>query len=365
MPATMQRGLAAAAALLVCVSCGLSFGTQVSVEKTRLSAAGESCEALADCEQGLQCVDLVCRAAQTPPPAGGSGGAPGLPIRERSGLGESCARRADCGGGLPCIERVCRSTVAPAPIDGPRKGGRGESCVASNDCERGMGCVGSVCRDRDFVVSHVVPECHRVECVEDEDCCKDFRPESPMLCDELAQSCADGVQSDCNLHANLCQCSRACDDTVCVASVDCKNDLDCGGSGVLRCFAGKCAQCANDGDCSGASACVGGLCRGGCERNEECPIFYACEGHQCAHVGCQSDRDCFFESGSARSRCVNHECRTPCEDDSVCPLPFHGCVEGYCTFIGCEDDDQCRAALELQMLPPTDPGRAVCRTPEE
>jgi hypothetical protein len=345
-------------------SLWLACGTQVSVERARLSAAGESCEAQPDCERGLACVDLVCRTAQTPAAADGGTGVAPPPPPARSGPGESCARRADCAGGLPCIERICQRTAEPAPIDGPRKGERGESCVASNDCQRGMGCVGAVCRDRDLVVPYLVDECQRVECVEKDDCCKDFRPESAMLCDELDESCKAGVQSDCNLHVNLCTCSRTCEDSVCVASVECKNDLDCGGSGVLRCFAGKCAQCANDGDCTGSSACVGGLCRGGCERNEECPIFYACNRHQCEYAGCQSDRDCFFESGSPRSKCVDHTCRTRCENDLVCPLPFHACVEDYCAFVGCEDDDQCRAALELERQPPGDPVRAVCRAPD-
>jgi hypothetical protein len=249
--------------------------------------------------------------------------------------------------------------------EGPRRGGHGESCVASNDCERGMGCIGEVCRERDLLVSQTVNECHRVECVEEDDCCRDFRPESPTLCMELDESCQSGVQSDCNLYANICECSRICDDSVCVASVTCANDLDCGGSGVLRCFAGKCAQCATDADCSGGAACVSGLCRAGCEHNEECPIFSACVRHQCQEVGCQSDRECFFESGSPRSRCVDHACRTPCDVDLACPLPFHACVEGLCTFVGCDDDEQCRAVLELVNQPPSDPVRAVCRAPSE
>ena len=362
MAATTAPRLLVTAGLLLLAGCPW-FGSQVSVEKARLSAAGESCEALADCEKGLSCVDLVCRNAGSAAPGdGGPMSGPGA-LSEKSGDGESCRRRADCRGGLSCITRVCRGSSVPPELEGPRKGGRGESCVASNDCERGFGCVGAVCRERDRLVPHLTAECHRVECSEDEDCCAGFRPEAPALCGELEASCADGVQSDCNLHANLCSCSRACDDSVCVASVDCKNDLDCGGSGVLRCFAGKCAQCSNDGDCSGGAACLGGLCHSGCERNEECPIFDVCESHQCKYVGCQSDRDCFFESGSARSKCVDHTCRTPCEQDLTCPQPFHACVDDYCAFVGCDDDEQCRAVLQLANEPVSDPGRAVCRAP--
>jgi hypothetical protein len=228
-----------------------------------------------------------------------------------------------------------------------------------------MGCIAGVCRTRELLVSQLPNECHRVECVEEGDCCKDFRPDDPLLCDELDQGCEAGVQSDCNLYASVCTCSRVCDDAVCVADVPCASDLDCGGSGVLRCFAGKCAQCATDSDCSGVAGCVSGLCRSGCERNEECPIFSVCEAHRCKHVGCQSDRDCFLQSGSARSRCVENACRTPCESDVACPLAFHGCVEGFCNFVGCESSEECRSVLGLAEESVSDPGRAVCRAPAE
>jgi hypothetical protein len=139
-----------------------------------------------------------------------------------------------------------------------------------------------------------------------------------------------------------------------------------GGLGLAACaFLDEPAQCANDGDCSGGAACVGGLCRAGCERNEECPIFSACIRHQCEHVGCQSDRECFFESGSPRSKCVDNACRTPCDGDVACPLEFHACADGFCTFVGCEDDEQCRSVLGLFDQPASDPSRAVCRAPAE
>jgi len=351
----------AVAGLVLWAGCG----TQVTVAKSERSGPGESCEAKPDCAEGLACVDLTCRAEQMPAPDGdGGGGAPPV-ARTKSGAGESCNRRTDCDDGLLCLERTCRTDATPVPTLGPTKGSRGESCVASNDCERGMGCIGGACRERKLLVPHVAQECHRVECVEVDDCCRDFRPEDPALCMELDESCRSGVQFDCNLYASICDCNRICEDSVCVASVACSNDLDCGGSGVLRCFAGKCAQCASDVDCTGVAACVSGLCRAGCERNEQCPIFSVCEDHQCEHVGCQSDRDCYFESGSPRSRCVDHACRTPCESDIGCPLPFHGCVEGVCVFVGCESDEECRAVLGLADQSVSDPGRAVCRLPEE
>lgn len=367
----MRGRVPVAGAVLVAIA-GVACGTRLTVSPSERSALGESCEAQDDCAAGLTCVDLVCRPADTPPGAGASGasgsggeGAPTAAAPTRSGLGESCNRRIDCMSGLLCLERACRAGDTPDATVGPRKGGRGESCVASNDCELGMGCVGSSCRDRVLQVPRVAGECHRVECVEEEDCCKDFRPSDPQLCQELDVSCKDGVQSDCNLFASVCTCRQVCEDSICVASVACSNDLECGGSGVLRCFAGKCAQCASDSDCNGVAACVSGLCRAGCNRNEECPLQSECREHRCEHVGCRSDRECFFESGSSRSKCVDHECRTPCESDVGCVQPFHGCREGFCTFVGCETDDECRGVLDLYDQPVGNPARAACRPPAE
>ncbi len=353
-------------AALAAVACG----TRLTVVPNERSAAGESCDAQDDCATGLQCVDLVCRMPGTPSAGtagGGGGGGGGAPASSatKSGLGESCNRRLDCMPGLLCLERACRAGDTPDAMQGPRKGGRGESCVASNDCQLGMGCVGASCRDRVLLVPRVANECHRVECVAADDCCKDFRPSDLQLCEELDQSCQAGVRSDCDLHASVCTCRQVCEDAICVAQVECASDLDCGGSGVLRCFAGKCAQCAADSDCNGVAACVSGLCRAGCNRNEECPLLSECKEHRCEHVGCRSDRECFFESGSPRSQCVERECRTPCESDVACTHPFSGCREGFCMFVGCDTDEECRGVLQLFDQPVGNPARAACRPPAE
>lgn len=335
----------------------------MTLAPSSLSAAGESCEAGQDCAEGLSCVDLVCMVEEVGGPSGDAG--PAAALQTRSGSGESCTRRADCEVGLFCFEQTCFGEKLEVLQEGPRKGSHGESCVVSNDCELGMGCFALRCAERDLLLAPVEKECHRVECVAEDDCCKDFVPEDTALCAELDVGCKAGIQSECNLYASICSCSRICEDGVCIASVACENDLDCGGSGVLRCFAGKCAQCGSDTDCSGQAACVSGLCRAGCERNEQCPIFSVCLRHQCEHVGCQSDRECFFDSGSARSKCAEGDCRTPCESDAACPLAFHACIDGLCGFVGCESDEECRAALQLGNQSVSSPIRAVCRLPEE
>ena len=341
----------------------LGCGTKVTVAPAERGAEGESCEARVDCAQGLLCVDLVCRAAPAAQPGTDGGAGPLAQTMVRSGAGESCTRRADCESGLRCLSNTCRLDDVEVMVEGPRKGTRGESCVVSNDCEVGMGCFSMTCGERSLLIPTVEMECHRVECVEEDDCCKDFVAEDPVLCADLQTGCETGARADCNLFASLCECNLVCEDSACVASVSCTNDLDCGGSGVLRCFAGRCAQCGGDSDCTGQAACVGGFCRGGCERNEQCPLLSECRRHQCEHVGCRSDRDCLFVTGSPRSRCVERQCRTPCETDRACASAFDACVDGLCAFVGCEHDYECRAALGLFGLPAGGSQRAVCRAP--
>src|SRR3972149_6054201 len=66
--ATSRRPSTARAWLSAVLAVGAGCGSHVTVAKTALSGAGESCEAQPDCERDLACVDLVCTAA-----GGGSG----------------------------------------------------------------------------------------------------------------------------------------------------------------------------------------------------------------------------------------------------------------------------------------------------
>jgi hypothetical protein len=253
------------------------------------------------------------------------------------------------------------SDLDPMVQSGPSKGGPGESCSASSDCEITLGCVDGVCNLRQSPISELVNECFVVECTKPEDCCANFVPEDPALCLELDAACKQGVVGDCNLHANLCLCRRTCEDSSCVANVTCANDLDCGGSGVLKCFSGRCVQCAADRDCGASATCLKGFCRGGCSRNEECPVLHACQEGRCVDVGCQSDRECVFATKSPISRCEQGECMTPCESDNQCPLPLQGCVNGACAFVGCETDQECRVERGLADADPRSTEQAVCR----
>jgi hypothetical protein len=117
-------------------------------------------------------------------------------------------------------------------------------------------------------------------------------------------------------------------------------------------------------DCTGAEdqQCVSGTCRAACERNEQCPLFQACQSGECVQAGCSSARECYFSTGNPLSECSDDgRCITPCDADAECGN-FQVCDEGTCKFIGCTSDEECRVMLGIQSIPGSD--RAVCREPD-
>ena len=275
------RGSGSLAAVWPSVA-GAGCGTKVNVADARLSEAGESCEAQSDCAEGLACVDLVCRVSDTQR-AGSTDGGPGRRRRlwcraARAGSARAAARRADCGDGLPCFERTCRASESPGADGGPAQGRsrrelRGEQRLRARHGLHRLRCAASATcscpHDRERVPPRRVRGGGRL--------LPDFRARGP---DAVRWSSTTAARPACNPTATCTRASARAAESATTRSASpastCSNDLDCGGSGVLRCFAGKCAQCASDSDCTGGAACVGGLCRAGCERNEECPIFSAC-----------------------------------------------------------------------------------------
>jgi hypothetical protein len=193
--------------------------------------------------------------------------------------------------------------------------------------------------------------------------------------------CAD---QDCQ---DLCELS--CQDELCLKDNSCDKDADCLALGLQSCVDGSCVQCTVDDDCDTTKdeTCVEGVCKKPCTANEECPAFDECQKGECVYVGCQSDRECILAasgsltpgSGVSSSsedarllKCLPSEadpdlktCKIPCENDGSCGSEFDVCDNGYCKFIGCESDEECRAYFGLQNqmtseLKPFVP-KAVCR----
>ena len=319
--------------------------------------SGESCSSRSDCERGLICLDNRClstAAAQSESDAGKE-----LATDTRGSAGESCTRRADCSTNLLCIANVCVESVRSDTGMQSPLGERGESCQARNDCATGLACVMNRCVVGESMLTVHAKQCFRVQCELDEDCCKSFV--APITCPTWKQSCSAGDQAACSSYNAACVCSQQCQNSTCIPVRKCTQDPDCTATNE-RCHAGKCAQCGSDSDCTlPGQRCVSSVCRAGCERNEQCPVFSDCQAGQCVKVGCKSDRECYFATKSPLARCQSTECITPCDTDAQCP-DLHVCRAARCVFAGCETDAECRVLLNLSGQPGND--RAMCRLPD-
>ena len=143
-------------------------------------------------------------------------------------------------------------------------------------------------------------------------------------------------------------------------------------------------QCKVDADCSDGKSCDAGLCHAPCKHNEECSAFYECNetSGKCEYAGCKSDRECVLAATGGNQtpqsgedprllKCLPSEadpnlktCKIPCENDGSCGAQSV-CDGGFCKFIGCETNEDCRAYLGLVSQVPT-PAKpfvptAVCR----
>jgi len=320
---------------------------------------GESCTRRDDCGAHLACIDNRCVAEST-----GDGADAGTAKVTGGGLSESCTRRADCQPGLACLDQVCASDLVVTPDGGvaQQRGERGETCTARNDCKTGLACVSGRCRENDYDLTVQAKECHRVECETAANCCEDFTPSSS--CASYKANCESTADPFYCQFANgpSCVCKRVCQDSLCLIDSGCTGDTDCS-FGAPYCVNKTCVACKATPDCTSAGVgveCVDGQCKKPCVRNEQCAAFAACQAGKCIHVGCISDRECYFATNEPRSKCMDTECVTPCDNDSECTLPFNVCDKGQCVFVGCENNEECRVVLDVYS---EEKVTAVCRAP--
>jgi len=339
------------AAWLLLLVLGVSSGVGCGDDPAR-GGAGESCTRRDDCGAGLRCVSQVCVAS----PDGGTTG-----VTSTSGEGGACSARAQCAPGLLCADGTCIAASGGLEANG-RSSGVGESCRATSDCMGDLACMTGLCARVAISLDRTDKQCHRIECAQDADCCEAFVPDAN--CAAYQQNCeTDPVF--CNTYRSLCECSRRCEEELCVvAAPGCEDDGECTSQQTPFCVEGSCRQCQSDGNCPGeGTQCVQGVCMAGCTLDEQCPALHECKAGECVEVGCATDRECVFLTGDVASICdTSGMCRTPCVRDVDCgdqTEHFQVCTAGQCTFVGCENDAECRALLQLNGQ--TGIARAVCR----
>jgi len=186
-------------------------------------------------------------------------------------------------------------------------------------------------------------------------------------------------------------CLLRCQDSLCLQDTSCKTDAECLQKGSKICDGGRCVECTVDKDCDvkNDETCESGLCHKPCTQNEECGLFEECQKGDCVYVGCSSDRECILAAnrgtqingsgGTANQnpapissssdprlyKCLAstdgskiNTCQIPCENDGSCGQ-FQVCDAGYCRFVGCNDDEECRVPRHLE--PDDERRQAVCR----
>jgi hypothetical protein len=347
------------------------------------------------------------------------GGTRELAPKEAGQRGEACQARNDCKSGLACIQGVCSKNDFDISAEA-------KQCDVV-ECETTMDCCGDKPTEAPAKCANInsiceqpqLPGCQQNTCDDDTTCnggscsfgncsnsfdtcsddtdCTDFCDVSG-ICFYGSTFCS--IDADCAL--GLCQnrrcdcdnplfepfdpvcndpdcqdvCVLRCEEERCVEDDSCESTADCPFNAPI-CDAGRCIECETDTDCDDDEACQNGFCDTPCTQNEECPLFSECMDGDCVETGCSSDRQCvlaFTDMTSEDSRlakCLPSDeesdtsvCKIPCENDGSC-AEFQVCSKGYCKFIGCTDNEQCRGYLGLANENPNGDAlfvpKAVCR----
>lgn len=335
-------------------ACG---GDDVStVQPQSRGERGETCLARNDCKAGLACINTVCSKNDF----------------DVSPTAKSCDRidcqeTADCCGDRPseapvkCANRasICSSPSIPNCVS--------TSCTSAAQCNGGT-CGRGICSTSS------------TSCDDDSDCVEGTCTSRSCNCQNPAFDPSDPICSDPDC---VDVCTLKCEEERCVLDVSCEEDRDCFGNANGRiCSSGKCVECTQDDQCTGdGESCVDNRCKEPCTQNEQCPLFHACESGECVEKGCTSDRECILAAGrgegSSRedarlSKCLPSskdanikECKIPCENDGACGSELEVCEAGFCKFVGCDSDEECRTYLGLanEGSDPSRPyvSKAVCR----
>ena len=394
------RSLIALVSLLSVVSfAGCSKNAQKVEPETR-GKRGENCQARNDCETGLACLNGICAKNEF-----------NIDVSAKQCVRSECKEDTDCCGDrateapAKCKNRNAICDTATRNLPG---------CVASS-CTSDTTCNGGTCKPgfcsgtgQNSAMCTTAADCAKNTCVIPAGgtlgtcsltfaSCSDLSPCLATTASCLNRTC-DCVNPLYNPEDPICAdpecediCLLRCEDSLCITDKSCKTANDCLAVGLPTCDDdGRCVECTADEDCDEKNdeTCEKGACHKPCTQNEECGLFEACDGGDCVYVGCQSDRECILAAsrgsqignpgtgGTGNSqlavsgaddprlyKCLPSEgdatvntCKIPCENDGSCGQ-FQVCDKGYCKFVGCETDDECRAYLGIanQMTSETKP----------
>jgi hypothetical protein len=232
---------------------------------------------------------------------------------------------------------------------------RGEDCERHSDCDEGLACVGGVCTIGSFEIAATGKECVLIQCEQDSDCC-DSSPE----CESYKAACNAGNTASCDLVLQYCACNAQCEDNRCKTNCDADSPCPLG----TFCESGQCVECQCDAHCGTGSVCKNAICVTECLRDADCDDFQRCQENECVDVGCETERECVASLRSVLAFCNQNTkaCQEHCSSDIECDngenFNFRACIEGTCRDVGCNTDEECRAAfLNAGEINP----KAACR----
>jgi hypothetical protein len=328
-----------------------------------------SCIVTHDCPAGVNCANKSCQPSNF-----------GLMGTGKRCYVHECATKKDCCGKLPQTRPAkCddKTNICATPY---LTGCTTRACTASQDCGAGT-CPAGIC------------SIGATSCTSPTDC-------AANTCDPNTKKCTL-TQTDCTTLActtNYCStrycncqnpdyqpanpictdpdcdniCGFTCQDERCVVDKHCESDKECAAV-TPYCAEGACVECRTKDDCKNEE-CVDGHCGPECESDTQCKLFESCQKNHCVFVGCRTDRECVLQAGSSGStqdprlaKCQIKDdvgtCVFPCEIDAQC-ASTEICLDGICSYLGCETDSECKTIAGLQNLPPPTPERPWVTTVE-
>jgi hypothetical protein len=400
------RSFLAVFSLLALVSVAGCNKDPVKLEPETRGKRGENCQARNDCQSGLACLNGICSKNEFD-----------IDVATKQCDRIDCSETADCCGDKPtevpskcadrntyCISVFPGCSASQICTSDAQCGGEGGTCrpeAATGTCQNGPSItVGLSCSSpatcRDTCAASGFCTLSSVACSVDSECAY-YAYNSQVTCTKPSRTCNctnpdyDGLNPICSDPDCTGQlCLLRCEDERCVTDRSCTQNADCSQFGLPLCDGGRCVECKKSTDCDDDETCEEGTCHTPCKHDEECPLFYGCDSDsgECEYVGCKTDRECVL----AATRNVDPEnpqsvptnsgedarlqkclpsagsdfktCKIPCENDGSCGAQSV-CDSGFCKFIGCENDAECRAYLNIASQIPTDAkpyvSTAVCR----
>lgn len=351
------------------------------VERCQPEAAGadsRGCVAPANGPCGAVVCDEASRSCEVCPPVGSTG---------TCDVGSGCDDGTFCNGDEVCLAGYCQRTPRSCDqgltcVESARA--CGEPCLTASDCQDASFCNGAEICDRGICGLPTALPCeslsacseslHRcTRCASFDDCqdgnfcngaeycilvgglggsCHSAvvpRCSDTQTCDEAAQTCRCGIDSDCD-DGFFCNGVEHCLAHVCYPGVSpCAMSGDSCDEGTWTCSCGVNAGCDDGWYCNGIEQCSGGNCYAGIA---PCVAPRTCDetGRTCTWATCVVDQDCadpFFCNGVERcmpgaSGADVHGCvassTSPCVQYQRCDEGQQRCVF-YCPHAADADGD--------------------------